>query len=97
MKKRRRVEIQIEHREFSMFAATGTRQMGQEGRVLEKSKPDTCPTCGATETLQRSEAGIVDAWNTATRQHDVESSEKLCRPSPRQETHSSIQPGTSKT
>jgi hypothetical protein len=72
MKKKRRVEIQIEHREFSMFAAMGAPQMGHWGSGPEQSKPDTCSTCGSAGMLPLADALLMEGWNAATIQRGVE-------------------------
>jgi hypothetical protein len=72
MKKKRRVEIQIEHREFSMYTAPDARQMGLKGGVPEPSKPDACPTCGSGGMLPLAEALLREGVNAETLQCGVE-------------------------
>jgi hypothetical protein len=72
MKKKRRIEIEIEHREFSMFVSPDTRQVGPQGRAPEASKPDACLTCGADGMLPLADAVRAAGWNAATLRHDIE-------------------------
>jgi hypothetical protein len=72
MKKKRRVVVQIEHCEFSMFAATGAAQMGQDGSEPKPSKPEVCPTCGSAGMLPLAEAVLMGALNVATLQSGAE-------------------------
>jgi hypothetical protein len=57
MKKKRRVELQIEHREISFFARTGglmtqaALPTGPEVSGLRCVKPNACPTCGSGDLL----------------------------------------------
>jgi len=65
MKRKRRIEVQIEHREFSVFSAYG--EMTQawpgcttSGSGLREMRPEACPVCGATEMVPLAE-GMASA------------------------------------
>lgn len=67
MKKRRRIEVLIERREFSIFGVSPeggeTKIGGSAGEADGDGMPETaeqnparCPTCGSTEMIRLSEA-----------------------------------------
>ena len=78
VKKTRRVELQIEHREISIFAAPGglgskwPSPTQPEGSGLRHSKIETCPTCGSSEMLLLTEAISPKGSGLANLQHGME-------------------------
>jgi hypothetical protein len=78
VKKTRRVELQIEHREISIFAAPGGNipnwpsPTSPEGSGLRHTKIETCPTCGSYEMLLLTEAISPTGAGLANLQHGME-------------------------
>jgi len=78
VKKTRRVELQIEHREISIFAAPGGNipnwpsPTSPEGSGLRHTKIETCPTCGSSEMLLLTEAISPTGAGLANLQHGME-------------------------
>jgi hypothetical protein len=68
VRRKRRVELHIEHREISIFAAAGTSYAPSidkidpidipkpDGTGLSQSRQSTCPTCGSPELVLMTDA-----------------------------------------
>jgi hypothetical protein len=73
LKKRRRIEVLIEHRELSILGVAslhGDAKAGGEGGASpqgdpekDEQRPPRCSTCGSTEMLRLSEAMALVALN----------------------------------
>jgi hypothetical protein len=76
VKKHRRVEIQIEHREISLFAgpAAGAPQTQAcaEVKSCNADRPGACPTCGSTRLSLLAEAMARGELHQASLQTMVE-------------------------
>jgi len=77
VKKKRRVEFQIEHSEVSIFAAAGTlaRRNSTPGSPdssgLIHGKPERCPTCGSSAMLPLADSLSALAPDLSTLQQRI--------------------------
>jgi hypothetical protein len=78
MKKKRRVELQIERREISLFARAGglmtqaALSTGPEVSGLRHMKPNACSTCGSTDLLLLADATASSGIDLGALQLGVE-------------------------
>jgi hypothetical protein len=66
MKRKRRVSLQIEHREIALFASPPEPQPGEApGGQPVAARPEKCPVCGAPDMLPLADAVATAALSLA--------------------------------
>jgi len=72
VRRKRRVELHIEHREISVFASTGSSPAlsinisASDGAGLSHARQSTCPTCGSPELVLITDAVTNTRLDLAT-------------------------------
>jgi hypothetical protein len=78
VRRKRRIELHIEHREISVFASAGTSYAPSTDRIdpidmsrtdgasLSKSRQSACPTCGSPELVLMTDAVTNSRLDLAT-------------------------------
>lgn len=77
MKRRRRIEVRIEHREISVFSSQHGPAGDQAGKGAESSivgnsaAPATCPSCGSNQLLSLTEVIVSPGLDIVSLQNGV--------------------------
>jgi len=71
VRKKRRVTLQIEHREISVSAGTGGNAVPERTSGQEADYPASCPNCGSADLISLSEAIADPALNRELMRHSA--------------------------